>query len=888
MKNINPMLMSDSYKQSHDQMYPKGMTTLYSNLTPRKSRIKGIDNVVVFGIQAFIKEVLIERFNRDFFQRPLDEVVAEYERIIHNHLGKGVSSQKVIDLHKLGYLPLRIKCLPEGSDCPIKVPMCTIVNTHPDFAWLTNFIETIFSTYVWQPITSATIARQYRKILDKYALETVGNTDFVQWQGHCFAMRGMSSLESAMSSDGGHLLFFTGSDTIPSICWMEEYYNADCTKELISGSVAACYDDKTEILTNSGFKLFEDLSNDDLVAQYEDNGCISFVKPIERQKYAYNGDMIRFYKDGYKYLDVLVTPNHRMVKRTKLGIEFFEAGKKKENYHEIVNFNDSQIIVAGKAVGNLELTDLDRLRIAFQADGSFSSRSEHYTGERTGTIPIRFSLKKERKIRRLTEILNRLGLPFSKNSYEDGYTSFRIPLEERFVKDFSWVKLDKISLKYAQDFIEELSHWDGNKKNENYISYYSSDESCVKMAQSIGILAGYKTHFSSNIDIRGDRLEQFKVGFDKNKTTIIGNNTFKDSVNYSGNVYCVSVPSKMLVVRANRQVLICGNSEHSISCAYQQENEREMFRHLIEDVYPDGIISIVSDSWNLWKVLTEILPSLHDSIMNRNGKITIRPDSGTPEDIICGVEYKDYTYEECSTFEECILCVKEDIIEKVRQETPHGEYGRDEVSSIFLSEGKFYKATVNISWNRHDKQFYYIEEYESSITVEEYTRTPAEIGVVELLWNEFSGVVNEQGYKVLDSHVSAIYGDSITLERTEEICRRLKEKGFASINDVLGIGSYTYQYNTRDTFGMAMKATYCEVNGECRQIFKDPITDTDKVKKSLKGLLTVTKENGKLKVTDQVGWEQEQQGELKTVFEDGKLIVNWTLEEIRQRVKSHA
>src|SRR5690606_34918879 len=111
------------------------------------------------------------------------------------------------------------------------------------------------------------------------------------------------------------------------------------------------------------------------------------------------------------------------------------------------------------------------------------------------------------------------------------------------------------------------------------------------------------------------------------------------------------------------------------------------------------------------------------------------------------------------------------------------------------------------------------------------------------------------------SHIGAIYGDSITLERATQICERLKQNGFASTNVVLGIGSFTYQYNTRDTFGFAMKATYGEVDGEGREIYKDPITD-DGTKKSAKGLIKIELVDGNYQLVDQVTWEEEKQGEL--------------------------
>jgi nicotinamide phosphoribosyltransferase len=162
---------------------------------------------------------------------------------------------------------------------------------------------------------------------------------------------------------------------------------------------------------------------------------------------------------------------------------------------------------------------------------------------------------------------------------------------------------------------------------------------------------------------------------------------------------------------------------------------------------------------------------------------------------------------------------------------------------------------------------------------------PSHKGLIELLWDTFGGTVNEQGYKVLDSHIGAIYGDSITPDRARQIIARLKEKGFASTNIVLGIGSYTYQYNTRDTFGFAMKATYVEVNGEGREIFKDPITD-DGTKKSARGLLYVQQNdvNGEYELWDMVSKDTEKTGELKTIFKDGKFYNQTTLTEVRERL----
>lgn len=521
---MNPLLLVDSYKIHHTKMYPDGMTKLYSNFTPRKSRIKDIDKVVVFGLQHFILEYLIKKFNEEFFhlqtrnttfeQGTKIKVIDQYKRQCP------VDIKHIEALWDLGYLPIEIKALDEGMLCPIGVPILTITNTHPDFGWLVNYLETLISCMLWQPITSATIAHQYRKLLNKYAQETTGNTEGVQWQGHDFSMRGMSSVESAILSGMGHLLSFTGTDTIPAIYQLERSYNSD---GLIGASVPA--------------------------------------------------------------------------------------------------------------------------------------------------------------------------------------------------------------------------------------------------------------------------------------------------------------------------------TEHSVMCMGTKESEIETFKRLL-NLYPAGILSVVSDTWNLWDVLTKYLPQLKEQILARDGKLVIRPDSGNPVDIICGKKVFEYHGK---------LCIENEI--------PY---------------------------------------FPGLETVEADLNNPEVKGVIELLWDVFGGTVNELGYKVLDPHIGAIYGDSITMDRATQICERLKAKGFASANIVLGIGSYTYQYNTRDTFGFAMKATYGEVLESItnttkdpdhiemipigREIFKDPITD-DGTKRSKKGLLCVNRiGKGDLVVYDQCDWSQESAGLLTTVFKDGQLVKTTSLQEIRDRL----
>jgi nicotinamide phosphoribosyltransferase len=297
---------------------------------------------------------------------------------------------------------------------------------------------------------------------------------------------------------------------------------------------------------------------------------------------------------------------------------------------------------------------------------------------------------------------------------------------------------------------------------------------------------------------------------------------------------------------------------------YRTVAEYGTLKRLITEIYPSGFISVVSDTFDLWQVLTQILPRLKPEIMSRDGRVVIRPDSGDPVDIICGKvipKFIDFT------------------------EAEHYMYGRLHNGQLFEIDGKYYSV---IAHNYNDFEY------------EEVEAKPEYKGVVELLWDTFGGTINEKGYKVLDSHIGCIYGDAITMERSEQICSRLEAKGFASCNWVAGIGSYTYQYNTRDTFGFALKTTYVEISGVGRNIFKDPITD-DGTKKSLKGLIQVFNNrpdanddellfdgHDDIKVKQECTKEEEKGGLLRTVFYNSMLIVDENLSDIRKRIISQS
>ena len=483
----------DFYKADHRRQYPEGTEYVYSNFTPRSSRLANLldgfdERVVVIGIQAYIKRVLIEQWNNEFFSKPKTDVIAKYKRRMDTSLGEGaVPIDHMEALHDLGYLPIKVKSLPEGSRVNIRVPMFTVVNTKPEFFWLTNYIETSISAEIWKPCTTATIAYEYKRLLVDFANKTGAPLDFVPLQGHDFSARGMSGMDDAASSGIGHLANFIGTDTVAAIDYAEDYYGVD---------------------------------------------------------------------------------------------------------------------------------------------------------------------------------------------------------------------------------------------------------------------------------------------------GVVG----------------VSVPA----------------TEHSVMCMGTKDDEIQTFKRLINELYPSGIVSIVSDTWDFWKVISEFTAELKDDILARRpnaiglAKVVFRPDSGDPVKVICG--------------------------------DPDAEPGSPEFK-----------------------------------------------GSVQCLWDIFGGTETEKGYKILHERVGLIYGDSITLQRAQAILEGLEAKGFASTNIVFGIGSYTYQYLTRDTFGFAIKATWGQVNGEGREIFKDPITDKGD-KKSAAGLLRVEETTNGFELFDRQTPEQEQQGVLQLVFEDGQVQNETNFAEIKERL----
>lgn len=562
----------DGYKVSHKEQYPAGTTQVYSNFTARNSKYFKQDtfdgNVVNFGMQ-YLVTYLHQLWADTFFSVPKTIAIKGIRDRLSAYSGHTDISH-FEKLHDIGYLPITVKALPEGTLVPLQTPMLTITNTHPDYFWLPNYLETFISCELWHIIASATVSRQYLKVLTKWSDLTCDNAEHLPWQAHDFSMRGHTSIHSAAKSGAAHLLSFMGTDTIPSVDFLEHYYR-------------------------------------------------------------------------------------------------------------------------------------------------------DFTGH---------------------------SIPASEHSTMTAQIQSRIP----------------------------------------------------------------------ELDIR--------------------------------------------------------------------DAETATFKDLLTRVYPSGIVSLVSDSYNFWDTLTITLPELKDTIMSRDGRLVIRPDSGNPIDVICGTltNLESFSLEDCPDEKIMLKYAEEYMHERLTEETPHGEYGGDYTCDVVWND-TIYTLNYDPDWNRYDKKYYYIDNYgdKTPKILKTSPITNEHKGSLQILWDIFGGTINSKGYKVLDPHIGLIYGDSITIDRANEICKRLEAKGFASSNVVFGIGSYSFVGSlTRDTFGMAIKATAITNRNKLVELYKDPVGDSSK--KSAKGLMRVDLINNEYVTQDQVSWEAEAGGCLVPIYSDGTILSRERFSTIKARL----
>lgn len=277
MLNMNTLLLSDTYKQTHSRMYPNGLTKLVSYWVPRKSMFKNTDTMVFFGLQAFIKEYLLNYFQKNFFDMPLEDVMYEYTYYMNIQLGSdNYDEDNIMKLHKLGYLPLQIRAIPEGTFVTMGVPCIELTNTHPDFAWVVQWIECILQAELWRPCTHATVGNMYRRIAERFYDKTVENGNAAMAMSD-FGMRGMSCIEDSTRTSAAWLLSFDKTSTIPALKYLDTMYNADCkdnhigigavsTEHSVMGANFAIDGDEitfvkrllTELYPNTSFSMVSD------------------------------------------------------------------------------------------------------------------------------------------------------------------------------------------------------------------------------------------------------------------------------------------------------------------------------------------------------------------------------------------------------------------------------------------------------------------------------------------------------------------------------------------------------------------------------------------------------------------------------------------------------
>lgn len=235
MFKTNSMLLIDFYKAVHAEMLPKDITKSVSYFTPRMSRVNRWDSVVMFGLQGFIKTYLVDYFNDEFFNKPFDEVIGEYKRVMDATLGENAYKiEKIEKLHKLGYLPIEIVALPEGTIVPMHVPMFGITNTHKDFAWLPQSLESLISAESWHPMIAATVGYTYRQIVNYYYDLTCDDETSRAKALGAFDFRGEECTDSAIKAGAGWCLSFLNTATVPTIPYLEKNYKCDCTKEPVA------------------------------------------------------------------------------------------------------------------------------------------------------------------------------------------------------------------------------------------------------------------------------------------------------------------------------------------------------------------------------------------------------------------------------------------------------------------------------------------------------------------------------------------------------------------------------------------------------------------------------------------------------------------------------
>ena len=240
--NMNPFLLTDFYKLTHILQYRKELRELTSYLTPRGSRLPNIDHVVMFGLQMYVKDYVVDNFKKNFFMRNFDYCECEIREVLE--LGLGYDAELIEptinalrSLHELGYLPVEINAVPEGTLVPMGVPCVEIKSTNPEFFWVGQALEASLSAAIWQPMVSATIAREYRKIARVAKNATVEPTIDERTFMCDFSMRGQESNESAVKASVAWLTSMWNSSTVAARKCIKDTYTKCSTRDKMTNGI---------------------------------------------------------------------------------------------------------------------------------------------------------------------------------------------------------------------------------------------------------------------------------------------------------------------------------------------------------------------------------------------------------------------------------------------------------------------------------------------------------------------------------------------------------------------------------------------------------------------------------------------------------------------------
>ena len=335
-------------------------------------------------------------------------------------------------------------------------------------------------------------------------------------------------------------------------------YDADA----LSYKQTECYSPDTQILTGGGWVTFDRTLETDLVATVDDRGVISFEKPSEWLEYEYSGKMFNFKMDR-KGLDLKVTPNHNMtIQRKRCGgwSDLEKVSAEKLKCHNGVRILTSSLVSSNEVE---QLSAIEKLMIAHQADG--------HNYKATNVIGFHFS--KPRKVERLKGILEECNIDYT---LTEGDGAFRFYVKHPHLpKDLNWINLENVSQGKAAAFIQEISQWDGHINKRGQVQFSSTDKTIVDVVQALAVISGQGSCVS--------RYEPKKENWKTMHSITVGVRNYflteklvKTIYDYTGKVYCCTVTSGNLIVRAGECPVVCGNSRRGSIAAYVDADHPEI------------------------------------------------------------------------------------------------------------------------------------------------------------------------------------------------------------------------------------------------------------------------------------------------------------------------